>query len=155
MELQKFLGKMFEIKVELFVLNHDWWLWWVGEDWPKFTGALGSGVPHSSWANWVGGLLSPQPSVSPAGGSLADARENEAKSSGSQGQSKDGTQWHGQPGDASDGCLVVVEILHLCTEVEAVVLVEERSHGRAVFTQGVIGGECAAGVVSEGSKVDS
>ena len=32
---------MYEIKVELFVLNHDWWLWWVGEDWPTFTGALG------------------------------------------------------------------------------------------------------------------
>ena len=83
-----------------------------------------SGVPHSSWANWVSAQLPPRHSVPPLGGSLADARENVAKSSGSQGQSKDGAQWHGQPGDASDGCLVVVV-------------------------------ECAAGVVSEGSKVDS
>ena len=86
---------------------------------------------------------------------MADARENEAKSSGSQGQSKDGTQWHGQPGDASDGCLVVVEILHLCTEVEAVVLVKERGDDRAVSIQGVSGGGGAAGVVPERLKVDS
>ena len=109
----------------------------------------------NSQVHLVGGLLSPQPSSPPAGCSLADARENKTKNSGTQCQSKDGTKWPGQPGDASDGRLVAVEVLHLCTEVEPVILVEERGHGRAVFTQGVVGGECAAGVVSEGLKVDS
>ena len=50
MELQKFLGKMFEIKVELFVLNHDWWLWWVGEDSDSLSRRPGigmiSGIAH-------------------------------------------------------------------------------------------------------------
>ena len=109
----------------------------------------------NSQVHWVGGLLFPQPSSPPAGCCLADVRENKTKNSGTQRQSKDGTKWPGQPGDASDGRLVAVEVLHLCTEVEPVIMVEERGHGRAVFTQGVIGGECAAGVVSEGSKVDS
>ena len=46
----KFWGKMFEIKVELFVLNHDWWLWWVGEDSDSLSRRPGigmiSGIAH-------------------------------------------------------------------------------------------------------------
>ena len=79
----------------------------------------------NSQVHWVGGLLSPQPSSPPAGCSLADAREDKTKNSGTQCQSKDSTKWPGQPGDAGDSRLVAVEVLDLGTEVKPVILVEE------------------------------
>ena len=86
---------------------------------------------------------------------MADACENVATGSGSQGQSKDCAQWNCQSGYTGNGGLVVGKILHLCAEVKAVVLVKERCDARVVSIQGVGGDGEAAGDVPERLKVDS